>query len=479
MNKILLTLACLLCAYVSNGQRTDEQVIQLSQQENNQLSPPLKSAAEKATKIEDTREKAQKGDAEAMFDMGVFYMTGNGVKPDNDQSFYWFQRSAEAGHAAAWTQIGGFHKKGIGRPIDYEKAYEGYSKGAALDHPQGTYMKGYMEAKGLGCPQSYDTSVKTFRKGIAMNSLGCMYMMGLFYRNGFGVTMDKDSARYWLIKSADAGFTLAAQELRSKTAEYAPEVVEIVQRVDAAQKIAKKIDYPLNQFSKIPNQLHQEEVTGLFGGYLIMYDYSGTKIVEASPITLDVVLRDGVINAVWKEDGIAESLALNGVCTADKVIFKGANFVRPNHYHQEAPLTYEFREANLQLVKQDDEIILFGNLALYVPKLKEPQQPTRLILSKKATPTDLLSVKNGLFSNLQVFPNPFEQRLNVEFTIAHAEKVTVKAIAMDGQTYYASPATELQNGSYLFPIQINAPAGTYIVSLSAGTETKSMQVVKL
>ena len=465
-------------SFASIGQRSDTQLIQQAQIESNQLAAPLKAVSAKAIEVENTREKAQKGDAQAMYDMGTYYAKGDGVQANFNNAFTWFQRSAEAGHPAGWTEIGRFYKNGIGRSINYEKGYENYSKGAALNHPQGTYMKAYMEYKGLGCTQSYETSEKTLQKGISLNSLGCMYMMGVCYRNGFGVTMNRDSALYWLNKSADAGFTLSTQELRSRTAEYSPDAVEMVQKVDAAQKIAQKIEYPLNQFTKIPNQLYQDEVTGIFSGYLLMYDWSGTKITEASPITLDVTLRDGVISGLWKEEGIKEILAIQGICTADKVIFKDVNLRRPNHYHQEAPLNYHFKEADLQLTKQDNELILSGNLALYVPALKEPHQPTRLILSKKVTEKDILSKEKEFFSNLQVYPNPFKEQLNVEFTIAHTEKVTVKIIAMDGQIYYVSPTTELQDGSYRFPIQINPPSGTYIVSLSTSTETKSVQVIK-
>jgi hypothetical protein len=478
MKKILIVTSCLVMSVITSGQRTDAQMAKQAQSDYSQLAPPLQTATERQMEVENTLERAQKGDVQAMYDMGMNYAKGYGVNRDTEKAFSWFQHSAEAGLGAGWTEMGRFYKNGTGRAIDYNMAYAYYSKGAAMNHAQGTYMKAYMQYKGFGCNQSYNEAVRTIRKGISLNSLGCMYMLGVCYRNGFGVEMNADSALFWLNKSAKAGFDLASLELRTPTPEYNPGAAEMVERVGKAQKIAQKVDYPLNRFSKIENQLHQEEVNGIFNGYLLLYDWSGAKITEASPVTLDLSLKDGQISGTWKEEGIDESLTLKGVCTADKVIFKDVNFRRPNHYHEEAPLTYNFKEASLQLIKHDGQLILSGNLALYVPSMKEPQQPAQLILMKKATDRDVLDTGSGLISNMSVYPNPFDQQLSVEFTIAHAGKVTLKVTAIDGREYYRSPATELLEGSYHFPIQISPPSGAYVVTLETGGEIKTIQVVK-
>lgn len=48
-----------------------------------------------------TYQLAQKGDAKAQYDLGEMYLSGKGVKPDAEMSFYWLHTSADNGYAKA------------------------------------------------------------------------------------------------------------------------------------------------------------------------------------------------------------------------------------------------------------------------------------------------------------------------------------------------------------------------------------------
>ena len=54
-----------------------------------------------AGEIDDLRERADQGNADAQFTLGVAYAKGEGVTQDNDEAHKWFNLSAAAGNTKA------------------------------------------------------------------------------------------------------------------------------------------------------------------------------------------------------------------------------------------------------------------------------------------------------------------------------------------------------------------------------------------
>ena len=88
--------------------------------------------------------KAEAGDAEAQFNLGVCYYRGQGISCDYVQAAYWLRKAAEQGDAPAQCKLGLLYAQGIGVGKDkvqaiywLEKAAEqGYAKDA-LDTVKG------------------------------------------------------------------------------------------------------------------------------------------------------------------------------------------------------------------------------------------------------------------------------------------------------------------------------------------------------
>ena len=78
--------------------------------------------------IDDLRTKADQGDAEAEYSLGLRYADGQGVQQDYAQARPFFERAAIKGHAAAEYQLGLFYAGGLGGPQDYALAREWYSR---------------------------------------------------------------------------------------------------------------------------------------------------------------------------------------------------------------------------------------------------------------------------------------------------------------------------------------------------------------
>ena len=77
----------------------------------------------KANSLGSLRSLADRGDADAQWQMGVRYHNGEGVPRDDVQAVQWFQRAAEQGHVIAQATLGAYYWAGRGVPQDLSKSY--------------------------------------------------------------------------------------------------------------------------------------------------------------------------------------------------------------------------------------------------------------------------------------------------------------------------------------------------------------------
>jgi len=74
-----------------------------------------------STSPEELQKLAAQGDADAQWQLGVRYHSGE--VPDDAQAVQWFQRAAEQGNIAAQSALGAYYWSGRGVPEDLSKAY--------------------------------------------------------------------------------------------------------------------------------------------------------------------------------------------------------------------------------------------------------------------------------------------------------------------------------------------------------------------
>jgi len=122
--------------------------------------------------------RADRGDANAMYNMGGFYDYGQaGVRKDQALARVWYEKAALKGEARAASNLGCSHRDGEGGPINKQLAVKWFKVGAELGHVQA-----------------------------ATN-----YAIALM--RGDGVEKDTKAAERWLKASAKAGDELAVQQL--------------------------------------------------------------------------------------------------------------------------------------------------------------------------------------------------------------------------------------------------------------------------
>ena len=75
-------------------------------------------------KFQETKAKAEKGDAHAQSNLGVMYATGRGVAKDEVEAVKWYRKAADQGDAGPQVNLGGMYWFGNGVVKDELEAYK-------------------------------------------------------------------------------------------------------------------------------------------------------------------------------------------------------------------------------------------------------------------------------------------------------------------------------------------------------------------
>ena len=95
---------------------------------------------------------AERGDAKALYNLGVIHANGKGVPKNYATAVKWYRKAAEYGHAGAQFGLGSGYFLGRGVPEDYIKAYMWLSLAKAQGHEKA--------AKGLDIAKEKMTPVE-------------------------------------------------------------------------------------------------------------------------------------------------------------------------------------------------------------------------------------------------------------------------------------------------------------------------------
>jgi TPR repeat protein len=164
--------------------------------------------------IKATQKAAAQGNAEAQYNLGTFYQTGQGVAQDYGQAMQWYQKAAAQGHAEALREIGQLYADGRGVTQDYGQAMQWYLKAAAQGDALALNQIGSCYEHGFwGVTQDYGQAMQWYLKAAAPGDLMAPVSIGGLYENGQGVTQDYCQAIQWYRKAAAQGGDYAQQRI--------------------------------------------------------------------------------------------------------------------------------------------------------------------------------------------------------------------------------------------------------------------------
>ena len=117
--------------------------------------------------FEAIKARAEAGDAQAQYDLGVMYDIGEGVVQDDVESAKWHRLAAEQGNANSQFILGAMYKDGEGVAQNYQEAVKWYRLAAEQGDALAQFFLGDMYGDGRGVTQSYAKAYLWFSLAVA------------------------------------------------------------------------------------------------------------------------------------------------------------------------------------------------------------------------------------------------------------------------------------------------------------------------
>lgn len=119
--------------------------------------------------------QAQKGDALAMYKIGLFYYHGlRGFKRDHHKAFTYFSKAVDKGEPRSMELLGEIYARGAGVEKNYTTSLEWLTLASKQQHCSAYNGIGYLYFKGYGVAQKNYTKVSLWL-------LGCIFAELYFY----------------------------------------------------------------------------------------------------------------------------------------------------------------------------------------------------------------------------------------------------------------------------------------------------------
>ena len=265
-----------------------------------------------AESIETTIQKAEQGDADAQFNLGLMYGNGKGVPQDYKQAAYWLKKSAEQGDATAQGNLGIMYDNGNGVPQDYKQAVYWFKKSAEQGEARAQAKLGSMYHNGKGVPQDYKQAAYWWKKSAEQGDGFAQHFLGGLYYNGQGVPQNYVRAYVWSSLAAAQGFENAITNRDGIATMLSSQ--QLIQAQELAATIQYKIDHPSESQEEQPSisETEQQEVNGSGTGFFITrngYILTCHHVIEDAS-TIKVVVGDALYTAKLIRDDPHNDLAL-------------------------------------------------------------------------------------------------------------------------------------------------------------------------
>ena len=155
---------------------------------------------------------AARGHAAATTRLGVAAGRGHfGLRPDAARAASFFDAAAALGDAAAQYNLGLAYLSGDGVRLNKSRAAKCFRDAADQDFPPGLHNRGMCYAFGTGVPKDHARAIELITRAAALGEPNAAFALGQCYRTGtFGVAADARKARACFGRAAALGHPDAA-----------------------------------------------------------------------------------------------------------------------------------------------------------------------------------------------------------------------------------------------------------------------------
>ncbi|KAL0241328.1 hypothetical protein GEMRC1_006563 [Eukaryota sp. GEM-RC1] len=136
--------------------------------------------------FEKYKKAAERGDDDAIVNLGNCFLNGIGVNKNERQAVYWFLKAHSKGNSSARTNL--------------VKTLRWCQKHAELGDQIAMTGLGHCYECGLGIEQDYSNAVYWYQKAADLGDSDAMSNLAFCYKNGEGIDKDHSIAVYWFPK---------------------------------------------------------------------------------------------------------------------------------------------------------------------------------------------------------------------------------------------------------------------------------------
>ena len=258
--------------------------------------------------VEATKVKAENGDKISQCALAEWYANGRlGLIKDDEEAIKWYRKAAEQGFAEAQYNLGVCYGTGEGVTMDEVEAVNWYRKAADQRYAPAQSNLGVMYETGQGVAKNYTEAVKWYRKAAEQGDATAQCNLAGCYYFGKGILADYAEAYKWNALAAAQGHEKAVKGADLFRQTFTPNQIAEGQRRAAA--FVPRNEIPSSTSSNSTSQINPSfSGTGFFiteDGYLI----SNYHVVKDA-VKVRLVTSAGLIDAKVVSVDAANDLAL-------------------------------------------------------------------------------------------------------------------------------------------------------------------------
>ena len=158
--------------------------------------------------IECIFERANSGDANAQFDLGLLYRHGDVVEQNHEKAVKWYSLSAEQGNVNAQINLGYMYTYGFGVEQSDFDAFYWYGKAANQGNTEALYYYGVMHFNGYGVELTTENRMIGFNlilNAARRGNINAQLAMGNIFQHGLIGVHDALKAYRWYRDAANSG----------------------------------------------------------------------------------------------------------------------------------------------------------------------------------------------------------------------------------------------------------------------------------
>lgn len=149
--------------------------------------------------------KAIDGDANAQFELALFYRDGVYGEQNLERAFQWCLKAAEQGLPEAQSELGGMYRDGTGVERDTREAFHWFELSSNNGNPLAQACLGELYHLGDGVEQSSELALKWYRESAVAGNTWAQNRLGDLYLHGDVVDKDAQEAARWYMRGAEQG----------------------------------------------------------------------------------------------------------------------------------------------------------------------------------------------------------------------------------------------------------------------------------